>query len=77
VKSAALCRRKPRAARQRETVTGPPPSVCPLNCVFDGTSLYVADFGHADTTGAAQMVGRLLRVDVGIRGMPLFSGAIV
>ena len=48
----------------------------PLNCVFDGTSLYVADFGHADTTGAAQMVGRLLRVDVGIRGMPLFSGAI-
>jgi len=49
----------------------------PLNCVFDGTSLYVADFGHADTTGDALMVGRLLRVDVGIRGMPLFSGAIV
>jgi len=48
----------------------------PLNCVFDGTSLYVADFGHADTTGKAQMVGRLLRVEVGIRGMPLFSGAI-
>ena len=48
----------------------------PLNCVFDGTSLYVADFGHADTTGEALMVGRLLRVDVGVRGMPLFSGAI-
>ncbi len=49
----------------------------PLNCVFDGTALYVADFGHADTTGDAQMVGRLLRVEVGIRGMPLFSGAIL
>ena len=48
----------------------------PLNCVFDGTALYVADFGHADTTGDALMVGRLLRVEVGIRGMPLFSGAI-
>jgi gluconolactonase len=48
----------------------------PLNCVFDGTSLYIADYGHADTTGEALMVGRLLRVDVGIRGMPLFSGAI-
>ncbi|HEY4162253.1 MAG TPA: hypothetical protein VGM59_04265, partial [Dongiaceae bacterium] len=48
----------------------------PLNCIFDGTSLYVADFGHADTTGEAMMVGRLLRVDVGVRGMPLFSGAI-
>jgi len=48
----------------------------PLNCVFDGTSLYVADFGHADTTGAALMVGRLLRVEVGVRGMALFSGAI-
>jgi gluconolactonase len=48
----------------------------PLNCVFDGTSLYVADFGHADTTGEALMVGRLLRVEVGVRGMTLFSGAI-
>ena len=48
----------------------------PLNCVFDGTSLYVADFGHADTTGDALMVGRLLRVEVGVRGMALFSGAI-
>ena len=48
----------------------------PLNCLFEGTSLYVADFGHADTTGEIQMVGRLLRVDVGIHGMPLFTGAI-
>jgi gluconolactonase len=48
----------------------------PLNCIFDGTSLYVADFGQADTNGEALMVGRLLRVDVGLRGMPLFTGAI-
>ena len=40
------------------------------------TSLYVADFGHPDTTGEALMVGRLLRVEVGIAGMPLFTGAI-
>jgi gluconolactonase len=48
----------------------------PLNCAFDGTELYIADFGHADTTGEALMIGRLLRVDVGVRGMPLFSGVI-
>jgi gluconolactonase len=48
----------------------------PLNCVFDGKSFYVADYGHADPTEAALMIGRLLRVDVGVRGMPLFSGAI-
>jgi gluconolactonase len=48
----------------------------PLNCAFDGTALYVADFGQSDTTGEALMVGRLLRVEVGVSGMPLFSGAI-
>jgi gluconolactonase len=48
----------------------------PLNCVFDGTGLYVADFGHGDATEKAPMTGRLLRVDIGVRGMPLFSGAI-
>jgi hypothetical protein len=48
----------------------------PLNCIFDGTSLYVADSGQTDTMGDALMVGRLLRVDVGVRGMPLFTGAI-
>ena len=32
---AELRRCKHRAGRQRETVTGPPPSVWPLNCVFD------------------------------------------
>ena len=48
----------------------------PLNCAFEGTNLYVADFGQADTTGEALMVGRLLKVDVGVRGMPLFAGKI-
>ncbi len=48
----------------------------PLNCVFGGTSLYVADFGVFDTSGPASMGGRLLKVDVGVAGMPLFKGAI-
>jgi gluconolactonase len=48
----------------------------PLNCVFDGIALYVADSGQPDTTGEALMTGRLLRVEVGVRGMKLFSGAI-
>jgi gluconolactonase len=48
----------------------------PLNCTFDGAgSLYVCDFGVFDTTGVA-MGGRLLKVDVGEKGMPLFRGAI-
>lgn len=48
----------------------------PLNCVFgpDG-SLYVCDFGTADTSGAS-MNGRLLRFDLGVRGMPLHRGSI-
>lgn len=48
----------------------------PLNCVFDGTSLFVCDFGTTDTGGATPMFGRLLQVDVGVSGMPLFRGAI-
>ena len=48
----------------------------PLNCAFGGTSLYVADFGVFDTSGPASMGGRLLKVDVGVAGMPLFKGAI-
>jgi gluconolactonase len=48
----------------------------PLNCIFDGTALYVADLGKADPTDPAPMSGRLLRVEVGVRGMPLFAGAI-
>ena len=48
----------------------------PLNCVFGGTSLFVCDFGTTDTGSAAPMFGRLLEVDVGVSGMPLFRGAI-
>lgn len=48
----------------------------PLNCVFGGTSLYVADFGIFDTTGPINMNGRLVQYDVGVAGMPLFTGAI-
>jgi len=48
----------------------------PLNCTFDGAgSLYVCDFGVFDTTGV-NMGGRLLKVDVGEKGLPLFRGGI-
>jgi gluconolactonase len=48
----------------------------PLNCVFaPGGVLYVCDFGTADTSGA-NFNGRLLKLDVGVEGMPLFRGAI-
>jgi gluconolactonase len=47
-----------------------------LNCVFGkGGALYVCDMGPFDVTGAA-MTGRLVRVEVGVEGMPLFRGAI-
>lgn len=47
-----------------------------LNCVFGkGGKLFCADMGPFDTTGAA-MTGRLIRVDVGVAGMPLHRGAI-
>jgi gluconolactonase len=49
----------------------------PLNCVFgESGELYVCDFGTTDTGGAAPMGGRLIRVDVGVSGMPLFRGEI-
>ena len=49
----------------------------PLNCAFDGTSIYVCDFGTTDTSSGTAMNGRLIRVDdVGATGMPLFRGAI-
>jgi gluconolactonase len=48
----------------------------PLNCVFHGTSLVVCDFGTTDTGSAASMMGRLLKIDVGVAGMPLYRGAI-
>jgi gluconolactonase len=48
----------------------------PLNCCFDGTSLFVCDFGTTDTGDATPMSGQLVKVDVGVSGMPLFKGAI-
>jgi len=49
----------------------------PLNCCFGSdSSLYVCDFGIFDTGGAVNMLGRLLKVDVGVEGMPLYRGAI-
>lgn len=47
-----------------------------LNCVFGGTSLFVCDFGTTSTGDETPMFGRLLKVDVGVSGMPLFRGAI-
>jgi gluconolactonase len=48
----------------------------PLNCVFDGDSLYVADFGQFSPAAERGEVagGRLTRVPVGVAGMPLFRG---
>jgi gluconolactonase len=49
----------------------------PLNCVFDGTDLVITDFGDlTEVPATAPMTGRLWRIPVGVRGMPLFRGAI-
>lgn len=47
-----------------------------LNCCFGkGGKLFCCDMGPFDTSGAA-MTGRLVEVDLGVEGMPLFRGAI-
>jgi gluconolactonase len=47
-----------------------------LNCCFGkGGRLFCCDMGPFDTSGAA-MTGRLVEVDLGVEGMPLFRGAI-
>jgi gluconolactonase len=48
----------------------------PLNCVFSGRTLYVCDFGTTVTEDATPMSGRLLRLDAGVAGMPLYTGSI-
>ena len=48
----------------------------PLNCVFSGSSLFVCDFGTTETGDATPMFGRLLRLEVGVTGLPLYRGAI-
>ncbi len=50
---------------------------CPLNCVFHDDALYITDLGDVGGVSAdAFMGGRLVRVDVGVEGMPPFRGAI-
>ena len=49
----------------------------PLNCVFKDEDLIVTDYGDVVGVPAdGPMVGRLKRIAVGVRGMPLFRGAI-
>lgn len=51
----------------------------PLNCVFDGNQLYVADYGEGGPegeSGEAEECGRLIRVSVPAEGQPLKRGAI-
>ena len=49
----------------------------PMNCVFDGTTLLVTDFGDIEEVPAdAPMTGRLWRIPVGVEGRPLYRGAI-
>ena len=58
------------------TSTSSRPAASRSTASFDGTSLFVCDFGTTDTGDATPMFGRLLKVDVGVSGMPLFRGAI-
>jgi hypothetical protein len=48
----------------------------PLNCVFDGTWLYITDQGEFDTSADARDTGRLVRIDAGVEGMPLMRGTL-
>lgn len=49
----------------------------PLNCVFHEGDLIVTDFGDITAiTDQAPMDGRLWKLRVGVRGMPLFRGRI-
>jgi gluconolactonase len=50
----------------------------PLNCLFVDESLYVADDGIESRDPAVGPIycGRLLRVDLGVGGMPLFTGCL-
>ena len=47
-----------------------------LNCIFSGELLYVCDFGTSNLGDRPSTTGRLLKVDVGVAGMPLFFGFI-
>lgn len=50
---------------------------CPLIGAFDDEARYIADPGDSGGVSADAFIGgRLLRVDVGVRGMPVFRGAL-
>ena len=48
----------------------------PLNCVFSGSTLFVCDFGTTVLDTNTPMGGRLLSIDAGVTGMPLYKGRI-
>jgi gluconolactonase len=48
----------------------------PLNCVFSGSTLFVCDFGTTVLDTNTPMGGRLLSIDAGVTGMPLYKGCI-
>lgn len=49
----------------------------PCNCLFVDDDLIITDFGDVTAvTADAPMQGRLWRIPVGVRGMPLFRGAV-
>jgi gluconolactonase len=49
----------------------------PLNCIFVDDSLVITDFGDVTAvTDQAPMDGRLWRIPVGVKGMPLFRGKV-
>jgi gluconolactonase len=51
----------------------------PLNCIFDDTDLYVADYGDAaldDEEGEGARSGRLLRLQLEAAGQPLYRGTV-
>jgi gluconolactonase len=49
----------------------------PTNCVFSGDQLYLCELGPKDVQDPMPMQGRLLRIDVGVFGMPLNYGTIL
>jgi gluconolactonase len=48
----------------------------PTNCVFSGNQLYLCELGPKDVQDPMPMKGRLLRIEVGVFGMPLYYGSI-
>ena len=68
-------RRRDRARTARRSTSSRPAAPFSTACFGKGGALFCCDMGPFDVTGSA-MTGRLVRVDVGVEGMPLFRGAI-